>query len=93
MLKELKRDGVSPEALNRASTRLIADAVYAQDNQTALARWFGAALAVGDTVETVLGWSARIEAVTPESVKRAIDKWLERRRAVTGFLLKDEKAA
>ena len=58
------RDGVSREDVDRAATRLVADAVYAQDNQTSLARWFGAALANGGTVEDVLGWSARIEAVT-----------------------------
>jgi zinc protease len=88
---ELKRDGVSAEDVARASTRLVAEAVYAQDNQASLARWFGAALANGETVEDVLSWSARIEAVTPQDVAKAI-QWLERRRSVTGFLLKEEAA-
>jgi zinc protease len=90
-IAELKRDGVSPEDVARASTRLVAEAVYAQDNQASLARWFGAALANGETVDDVLSWSARIEAVTPEDVAKAI-QWLERRRSVTGFLLKEEAA-
>ena len=90
-LAELKRDGVSAEDVARASTRLVAEAVYAQDNQASLARWFGAALANGETVDDVLSWSARIEAVTPEDVAKAI-QWLERRRSVTGFLLKEEAA-
>ena len=90
-IDELKRDGVSAEDVTRASTRLVAEAVYAQDNQASLARWFGAALANGETVEDVLSWSARIEAVTPEDVAKAI-QWLERRRSVTGFLLKEEAA-
>ncbi len=92
VLAELARDGISAEDVARATTRLVADAVYAQDNQTSLARWFGAALANGGTVEDVLGWGARIEAVTPEDVAKAM-KWLQKRRAVTGFLLKDEAAA
>ena len=92
VLDEVKRDGVAQEDVARASTRLVADAVYAQDNQASLARWFGAALANGETVEDVLSWSSRIEAVSVEDVAKAT-KWLERRRSVTGFLLKDEAAA
>jgi zinc protease len=91
-IDELKRDGVSAEDVARASTRLVAEAVYAQDNQASLARWFGAALANGETVDDVLSWSDRIEAVTPEGVAKAI-QWLERRRSVTGFLLKEEVEA
>ena len=43
--------GITAEELDRAKTALIADAVYAQDNQATLARWYGAALATGQTVE------------------------------------------
>jgi zinc protease len=92
VLKELARDGISLEDLNRAVTRLIADAVYAQDSQTALARWFGASLAIGATVDDVLGWSRRVEAVTQADVASAAH-WLERRRAVTGYLLKTQQEA
>ena len=84
VLDELRRDGVSREDVDRAATRLVADAVYAQDNQMSLARWFGAALAIGGTVEDVLGWSAPIEAVTVDDVAKAA-KWLTEARAVTGF--------
>lgn len=92
VVAEIKRDGVSRGDVERASTRLVAEAVYAQDNQASLARWFGAALAIGETVEMVLGWSRRIEAVTVEDVQKAL-KWLEKKRAVTGYLLKDEAVA
>ncbi len=76
----------------RAKTRLVADAVYAQDSQVALARWYGAALAIGETIEDVSGWSARIEAVTPEAVVAVARKWLDKRRAVTGYLLPEQAA-
>ncbi len=92
VLAELQRDGVSREDVERAATRLVADAVYAQDSQASLARWFGSALANGGTVQEVLGWSARIEAVAVEDVAKAL-KWLNKRRAVSGFLLKDQAAA
>jgi hypothetical protein len=67
-------------------------AVYAQDSQTSLARWYGAALTTGESVEAVQNWPARIDAVTGEDVQAAAKKWLDRRRAVTGFLLAQENA-
>jgi zinc protease len=91
VLAELRRDGVSAEDVARASTRLVADAIYAQDSQVALARWFGAALASGGNVQDVLGWAARIEAVGVEDVAKAM-QWLNKRRAVSGFLLKEQAA-
>ena len=79
--------------LERAKTRLIAEAIYAQDSQAMLARWYGASLATGQSLKDVQEWPARIEAVTPEAVIEAARKWLDRRRAVTGFLLPNEDAA
>jgi zinc protease len=85
---------VDAEDLTRAQTRLVADAVYAQDNQASLARWYGAALATGLTVQSVERWPADIEAVTAEQVRAAAATWLLKRRAVTGFLvMSDEDAA
>jgi zinc protease len=94
ILAWLIADGVDAEALERAKTRLVADAIYAQDSQATLARWYGAALATGQTIRDVQEWPARIEAVTADEVLAAARKWLERRRAVTGYLLPaDEQAA
>jgi zinc protease len=78
--------------LARAKTRLIADAIYAQDSQASLARWYGEALATGLTIEDVEAWPARMEAVTAADVTAAARKWLDKRRSVTGFLLPAEEA-
>jgi zinc protease len=86
------RDGVTADELDRAKSRLIADAVYAQDNQATLARWYGAALTTGATVEQVQSWPDRIRAVTAEAVQAAARQWLDRRRSVTGYLVKDVAA-
>jgi zinc protease len=83
---------VSAEVLQRAKTRLVADAVYARDNQVSLARWYGESLATGLDVEDVAAWPDRIEAVTAEQVQAAARKWLDKRRAVTGFLMPKEPA-
>jgi zinc protease len=88
ILAELIAHGVSSDELDRAKTRLIAEAVYAEDNQATLARWYGSALAIGQTVEDVRAWPDRIRAVTAEAVQNAARTWLDRRRSVTGYLVK-----
>ncbi|MBK9081015.1 MAG: insulinase family protein [Rhizobiales bacterium] len=77
------------EELERAKNRLVADAIYAQDNQTAMARWYGASLAIGASIEDIRDWPNRIEAVTAQAVREAA-RSLDRRRAVTGYLLSEQ---
>jgi len=86
VLREFVHRPVDPAHLNRAKTRLVADAIYAQDSQASLARWYGEALATGLTVADVEEWPARMEAVTADAVAAVARKWLDKRRAVTGFL-------
>jgi zinc protease len=91
VVADVARNGVAEEDLARAKTRLIADAVYAQDSQVALARWYGAALTTGSTVTDIREWPARIDAVGADAVKTACAKWLSPKRGVTGFLLPEKK--
>ena len=83
--------GVSADELDRAKSRKIADAVYAQDNQAALARWYGSALTSGLTVEQVKTWPHRIKAVSTDQVRDAARRVLDKRRSVTGYLIKAEE--
>jgi zinc protease len=89
VLAEIADKGITPEELARAKTRMVADAVYAQDNQATLARWYGTALTTGSTVESVLGWPDRIRAVSAEAVRDAARTWLQKQRSVTGYLVKE----
>ena len=79
--------GVTADELALAKNRLIADAVYAQDNQATLARWYGAALATGETVDMVHNWPDDIRAVTADAVQEAARIWCNRRSSVTGYLV------
>jgi len=89
VIKEFSAATVTAEELERAKTRLIADAVYARDSQSSLARWYGAALTTGSTVEDVKTWPDRIKAVTAAQIQDAARQWLDKRRSVTGYLVKD----
>ena len=89
VLAQLVEKGVTAEELERSKTKLIADAVYAQDSQASMARWYGGALTTGATVDDVTHWPDRIRAVTAQQVQDAARQWLDLRRSVTGFLIKD----
>jgi zinc protease len=88
VITEVAEKGVTPEEIERAKTRLVADTIYAQDNQATLARWYGVALTTGSTVEDVQSWPDRIRMVKAEQVQDAARRWLDRRRSVTGYLVK-----
>ena len=54
-----------------------------------MARWYGEALVTGSSVADVEHWPDRIRAVTAEQVQEAARQWLDKRRSVTGYLIKD----
>ncbi|MEA2888681.1 MAG: zinc protease, partial [Bradyrhizobium sp.] len=89
VIAEVAQNAVRAEDLERVKTQLIAAAIYAQDNQASLARWYGAALTTGLSVDDVRSWPDRIRAVTAEQVRAAAQKWLDKKRSVTGYLIKD----
>jgi zinc protease len=84
---DIREHGVTADELSLAKNRLIADAVYAHDNQATLARWYGAALATGQTVEMVKRWPDDIRAVSADAVRDAARTWLDSRASVTGYLV------
>ncbi|WP_022721923.1 pitrilysin family protein, partial [Rhodopseudomonas sp. B29] len=92
VLAEVVRTPIRSEDLERVKTQLIASATYAQDNQATLARWYGAALTTGLSVDDVQSWPERIRAVTSDQVRAAAREWLDRTRSVTGYLVKGPSA-
>jgi zinc protease len=89
VIAEVATNPVPAADLERVKTQLIAEAIYAQDSQATLARWYGAALTTGLSVEDIRAWPSRIAAVTAAQVKQAAEEWLDKKRSVTGYLIKD----
>jgi zinc protease len=89
VIAEVVEHGLTAEELARAKTRLIAEFVYAQDNQMALARFYGLALTTGSTLEDLRARPERIRTVSADQVREAARHWLDKRRSVTGYLVKD----
>jgi zinc protease len=91
VISDIGQNAVRAEDLERVKTQLIAEAIYAQDNQATLARWYGGALTTGLSIEDIRNWPDRIRAVTAEQVREAAQKWLDKKRSVTGYLIKDTR--
>jgi zinc protease len=89
VIAEIAQNPARAEDLERVKTQLIAEAIYAQDNQATLARWYGGALTTGLSIDDIRSWPDRIRAVTAEQVREAAAKWLDKKRSVTGYLIKD----
>jgi zinc protease len=92
-IKTLIVKGVTGEEVERAKTRMIAEAVYARDSLSGPANIFGAALATGRTIADVEAWPARIAAVTVDQVDDAARYVIRDNAAVTGVLLPDSPVA
>jgi zinc protease len=88
VIADLVANGVTPEELARVKARMVADYVYAQDNQSTLARLYGAALATGLSIEDVRVRPERLRAVTADAVRDVARRYLDKRRSVTGYLVK-----
>ncbi len=93
VLTDVRENGVTTDEVTLAKNRLIADAVYAQDNQATLARWYGAAWQPGRPLRWSAHWPDDIRAVTADAVRDAARQWLERRSSVTGYLVNSFQAA
>src|ERR1700692_1857173 len=89
VISDVAQNTVRAEDLDRVKTQLIAEAIYAQDNQATLARWYGAALTTGLSIEDIRSWPDRLRGVTAQQVRDAAQKWLDKKRSVTGYLIKD----
>jgi zinc protease len=89
VIADMSQNPPRAEDLERVKTQLIAEAIYAQDNQATMARWYGGALTSGLSIEDIRSWPDRIRAVTAEQVRDAAAKWLDKKRSVTGYLIKD----
>ncbi|MFK4719568.1 zinc protease [Bradyrhizobium niftali] len=89
VIADIAGNPASNADLERVKTRLIARVTYAQDNQEMLARWYGRGLTTGLSIDDIRGWPDGIRAVGAQQVQEAARKWFDKKRAVTGYLIKE----
>ncbi len=90
VLAEFLQNGVNPDQLERVKTQLRAAQIYARDSVESIANRYGRALTQGLTVADVQAWPDVLQAVTADDVMAAARDVLDRRQAVTGWLMAEE---
>ncbi len=87
VIADVLENGVTQEEVSRAKSNLIADAVYARDNQQSLAQAYGSGLTTGETMEDVTAFPDRVAEVTVDQVNAAAQLVFNQPGYVTGYLL------
>lgn len=88
---EFLEEGIDPDQLERIKFQLKAQDIYARDDANRLARRYGVALTSGLTVEDVQAWPDILQAVTAEDILAAARDVFDRKKAVTGYLMGEDK--
>jgi zinc protease len=84
---ETIRDGtLAQEKIELAKEALITGCLGERLSARRQAALYGAGIAVGRTVRQIEGYTAAVAKVTAEDVRLAATKYLDPRRAVTGYL-------
>ncbi|EIM72556.1 peptidase M16 domain-containing protein [Nitratireductor aquibiodomus RA22] len=89
-IDKIRNEGITPEELETARTKILRDQIFMRDSQVRSANLFGAVLATGGKVEDITGLPERLEAVTVEAVQAAARRYLDMDHAVKGYLLPQE---
>jgi zinc protease len=82
------KDGPTEIEVERTKTRLIADMVYAQDNQSTLARIYGGTMTTGLGTDFVSLYPDIIDSLTMDDLKEALHWFDLSAGSVTGYLRK-----
>ncbi len=90
VIAQFMETGVDPEQFARIKMQIRASEIYDRDSVQGTARRYGAALTSGLTIADVQAWPDVLQAVTPEDVMAAAEMVFDRRKSVTGYLLRAE---
>jgi zinc protease len=91
VLADFIATGPDQADFDRIKTQIRAEQIYARDNVGGLARSYGEALAVGLGIDDIKAWPSVLDAITRDEVIEVAKEVLDRRRAVTGWLMPEEE--
>lgn len=92
-IAEFLESDIPDDRMEAIRTQLRASEVYALDNVQGLANLYGQALTQGLTVEDVKAWPEILQQVTKDDIKRVARLVLDRKQAVTGWVVATEEDA
>jgi zinc protease len=93
VVAEFMQTPINEGHLERLKAQIKASDIYGRDSVQGLARRYGEALTSGLTVQDVEDWSGILQSVTPAEIIAAAEMVFDRRKSVTGWLMRDEQEA
>jgi zinc protease len=90
VLAEFMAEGIDDAQFERIKFQIRAAQIYAEDDIQGLARRYGEGLTSGLTLADIEAWPAVLDAVTKQDVMAVAAEVLDRRQAVTGWLMKPD---
>ncbi len=93
VIADFLKTGVDADRLQRIKAQIRASRIYARDSIFGTARRYGEALTSGLTVKDVQEWPDILQSVTADDVLEAARMVFDRRRSVTGWLMREDGEA
>lgn len=92
VIAEFLATGPDPAALERIRMQVRAGDIYSRDDVFRLANRYGAGLSIGLSIADIESWDEALAAVTEADVMAVATRVLDRRNAVTGWLMRPAAA-
>lgn len=87
---KLQAEPVTDDEMKRAKVNILADTVYAQDDNDTLLWQVGSWMLAGGSPETFSDWQDMLEGITAADVTRVAQTYLVPRSMTTGLLVQNE---
>jgi zinc protease len=93
VIAEFLETGVDEAHLTRIKAQVRAAEIYARDDLQGTARRYGEGLTSGLTIEDIEAWPDILQAVTAEDIMAAANRVFDKKKSVTGWLMREEPEA
>lgn len=89
-IAKMQTTPITADELNRAKVNILADTVYAQDDNDTLLWHVGSWMLAGGMPETFNDWQTLLDKVTPDDVMRVAKTYLQPAGMTTGLLVQNK---
>lgn len=90
VIAEFLKNGVDVAHLERIKSQIKASEIFARDDLQGTARRYGEGLTSGLTVQDIEDWPNVLQAVTADDVMAAAKRVFDKKKSVTGWLMRDD---
>jgi len=90
VIADFLQNGIDQDHLVRIKAQIKAAEIYGRDSLQGMARRYGEGLTSGLTVQDIEDWPTVLQSITADDIMAAAKDVFDRRKSVTGWLMRDE---